>query len=103
MNPNEIKTVVGVMPVSRELLYPKPLSTEEVARLRAEREAREARQTARHQELLNSSNPVTRALADLHKPTGDYPTCRGCDVGSYAEDDPDWPCTTWELLDKVDK
>lgn len=27
-----------------------------------------------------------------------YGECRGCDAGSYAESDPDWPCSTIELI-----
>lgn len=45
---------------------------------------------------------AARAVWDLHAPVGDtYPTCKGCDPGSYAEDDPAWPCSTVEAIAKA--
>ncbi len=28
----------------------------------------------------------------------EHNSCQGCDAGSYAEDDPDWPCSTIRVI-----
>lgn len=88
----------GYVTVSRELLYPTTPSTEDASRWRAEREAREARQDARHAELLTAGG-VVAAIAGLHSPD-EHRSCEGCDYGGYEAEAPEWPCRTWDLLDE---
>lgn len=43
-----------------------------------------------------------REVLDHHGPcvyeTESWAHCAGCDPGAYAEDDPEWPCSTWLLI-----
>lgn len=52
-------------------------------------------------QLTEPLNPLARDLARLHRPVeraGATRYCHGCDAGAYAEDDPDWPCESAELV-----
>jgi hypothetical protein len=84
--------------VPNELLeeYTTQPSDEDVARWRAEREARQAREDMRHAQLL-AAGGVVAAVAGLHSPDGSR-DCGGCDGG--GDYPPSWPCRTWELLDE---
>jgi hypothetical protein len=64
--------------------------------------------TALHNRVLGGLPEALLPFAELHKPNVyeysypdyeySYPDCLGCDPGSYAEESPGWPCTTYELL-----
>lgn len=51
-------------------------------------------------------NPALRDVVELHKPQDAYPSgyptggplCFGCDMGPYAEDNADWPCSTVKVI-----
>ena len=43
-------------------------------------------------QLAAVADPVARVVLDLHKDEGGG--CDGCELGSYAEDRPAWPCIT---------
>jgi hypothetical protein len=53
-----------------------------------------------------SPNPVLQAVVELHAPQDTYqsgtptggPLCFGCDMGPYAEDNADWPCSTVKVI-----
>jgi len=49
---------------------------------------------------LATAHTALAPVIDLHSPEvsrgGLY--CLGCDAGAYAEDDPEWPCRTIELI-----
>jgi hypothetical protein len=106
-----IKTMYGAASVSKRLLglyEPVPQTEEEKAATAvwaAEREAKALRQAARHLVLAASPSPLVAALADLHKPVPAYLSkrlqCIGCDADGYDSEPPEWPCRTWELLDKT--
>lgn len=97
-----IKVMAGIVPVSRELLYPTPAPPEEVARRTRDREEQAARLATRHAELMASPDPVVRAVAKLHDPEGNsWPECTGCDFDGPGGDRPQWPCRTWVLLDET--
>jgi hypothetical protein len=63
-----------------------------------------ARVTELHERVLAALPEPLLDVAKLHEPhvyeTYAHPECCGCDPGSYAEDSPGWPCTTYELLMK---
>lgn len=72
------------------------LSPQAATRLREKKEA------ARHAVLLISPDPLTRAMAELHQPAPLHEfwlRCLGCDPG--PPNHANWPCRTWELLDKT--
>lgn len=92
---DSIVKLSAVVPVSNELLNPAPPSDEDVARWRAEREARETREDARHAQLL-AAGGVVAAVAGLHSPD-DARDCKECQDGDFMSA---WPCTTWNLLDE---
>jgi len=96
--PGSIRKLAATIAVSTTLLeeYARRPSDEDVARWRAEEQARHTREDARHAELL-AAGGVVAAVARLHSPEPDR-TCNGCDGATeYA---PAWPCRTWELLDE---
>lgn len=82
-------------PVSEQLLNPTPSSDEDLARRRAEEQARHAREDARHAQLL-AAGGVVAAMAGLHSPD-DHRDCRECQDGDFMAS---WPCNTWQLLDE---
>lgn len=95
---DSIVKISGFIPVSRELLEDDSPGLEaDVARWRAEEQARHAREDARHAELL-AAGGVVAEIAKLHSPEGDR-ECAGCD--GATEVPPSWPCRTWELLDET--
>lgn len=70
------------------------------------RREKEAAQPQLHTDLawLQSPerDPITRAMVAHHRPDEYDPDgCAGCDPGSYAEDAPEWPCSTIEALMKA--
>lgn len=48
---------------------------------------------------VNPHDSTLRAVVALHAPrwVGQW-CCEGCDPGSHAESEPDWPCTTVRLI-----
>jgi hypothetical protein len=65
---------------------------------RAESNARAAAVRARITTRLAAAHPALQPIIDLHADTHGRWSCEGCDAGSYAEDSPDWPCSTIELI-----
>lgn len=54
---------------------------------------------AGHVALLAATDGPLRAVVELHSPTwSTWWHCDGCDFGGWAEDTPDWPCRTVELI-----
>lgn len=47
--------------------------------------------------LHEVTNPVARAVLDLHKADG-RGQCEGCDWGGYEGEPPGWPCRTIEAV-----
>jgi hypothetical protein len=99
--------ITSMKPLTFGFYTPVPQTEEEKAATAvwaAEREAKAARQAARHLVLAASAEPLVAALADLHKPvlrSGGEIECQGCDAEGYEWEYPSWPCRTWELLDKT--
>lgn len=57
--------------------------------------------------LCTATDGVLREVVELHAPkpyhvrpdgSVSWWDCKGCDSGSHAEDDPEWPCSTAELI-----
>lgn len=98
--PLDVRKLSHVTYVSTELLeeYTRAPSPEDVARWRADEEARQAqraREDARHAQLL-ATGGVVAAVAGLHSPD-DARDCKECQDGDFMTS---WPCTTWNLLDE---
>lgn len=75
-----------------QLNGPPPLSQEQQERYAAEDEARE-------QHLRTGLSRAPRELdliIDLHRDREGQ--CRGCDEGYHADEAPEWPCSTIELI-----
>lgn len=87
---------VTYLPIALLEEYTAQPSEEDIARWRAEEQARHTREDARHAQLL-AAGGVVAAMAGLHSPN-DSRECEGCD--GATEYPPAWPCRTWELLDK---
>jgi len=85
--------VASVWPV-RTLSPEVQLFNREVALERARQEV--ANITMR----LATAHTALAPVIDLHSPKESYGGlyCTGCDAGAYAEDDPEWPCRTIELI-----
>ena len=51
-----------------------------------------------------TSDPIVRAILELHKPVVQvnsvWPVCGGCDRETQDEEFPDWPCTTWTTVEQ---
>lgn len=98
------------LPISREALAdyrPETLTPAEraereraAAEWRARRAAEQAERLAAHGVLVATTVGLRRAVVELHAPAtsvgGDL-VCHGCDAGSYAEENPEWPCSTYRL------
>ncbi|MFJ1765050.1 hypothetical protein ACIOD2_32315 [Amycolatopsis sp. NPDC088138] len=97
---DSIRKVETYVPISSALLamYTTTPDPADVARRRAEREAKEAHEDARHAELL-AAGGLAQAVAELHSPD-DRRECGGCDFDGYEAERPEWPCRTWTLLDE---
>lgn len=95
--PGSIRKMATTMAISTTLLeeYSRTPSPEELARWRAEEQARHTREDARHAELI-AAGGVTAAVAGLHSPDASR-CCTECQDGDFMAS---WPCTTWQLLDE---
>ena len=91
----QVVKLATYVPVAEQLLNPAQPSPEDVRRWRAERADREAREDARHAQLLVAGG-VVAAMAGLHSPAEDR-CCRECQDGDCMAS---WPCRTWELLNE---
>lgn len=77
---------------------------EDLARRRLADEARQVAETVafvRQLDAVGEDNPGLQPVIDLHAPHAPnhgapwtWIVCNGCDWGAYAEEPPDWPCTT---------
>lgn len=59
---------------------------------------------AKHKTMTEkATDPILVKVIEHHTPDmsdyDDYPWCEGCDPGAYAEDNPDWPCSTIGLIE----
>lgn len=99
----------AVIPMSRDMLLAAGV-VEPTAEERAEmeRSAAEARRRAAVREevlaaarerLAAITDPLARAVLDLHAAEHDG-TCQGCDIDGYEAERPDWPCRTVEVIAK---
>lgn len=89
------------------LLYGRPWTAEEretARRLRVEQALAQMRwAAARHAAVRRQVDGRLREVLEHHGPhmdgsSGSRVTCSGCDAGGHAEEDPDWPCSTWTLI-----
>ncbi|MDF1705031.1 MAG: hypothetical protein P1U38_09680 [Aeromicrobium sp.] len=92
----EMAVGMGFIEPNREERYERAVLHE---RWRRESAAREQRYAAGYSALLNT-DPITRAVLDLHAPVSYYSrlVCQGCDADGYDTEHPEWPCRTIETL-----
>jgi hypothetical protein len=78
-------------------------SEEEIAEAREKMKAEAAAKLVRLRARLSRADPALKPIIDHHRPKdrwlllGEW-SCKGCDAGAYAEDSPEWPCSTIELI-----
>lgn len=74
------------------------LGAEDLAAARAQRKA-ETQAYARSVDVrLMAAHPALQPVIAHHCHDEDGNGCNGCDAGAYAEDTPEWPCSTIELI-----
>lgn len=88
---------------AREFRAARALTPEEVAAAREKMRAEAARELVRIRARLSLADPALKPIIDLHSPEDRYLllgewSCKGCDSGAYAETEPEWPCSTIELI-----
>lgn len=66
---------------------------------------RDAQLDEARQALAALTDPLARAVLDLHHEQGMYresgypwPTCDGCDMDGYEAEPPEWPCRTVQAV-----
>ena len=77
---------------------PTPEERAEWARKSEERKQRAAEYAAKIDAI---SEPVARAVLDLHARKARYSNwqvCEGCDINGYEAEEPGWPCRTVVLI-----
>jgi hypothetical protein len=76
------------------------LPPEEWAAAKATELERQRQEVAQTTLRLATAHPALMPVIDLHSPenTGYGLYCMGCDAGAYADDSPEWPCRTIELI-----
>jgi hypothetical protein len=83
------------------VIEPTPEERAEMERARAEYRQREALRlealAAARERLAAITDPLTRAILDLHA-EGEREECQGCDVDGYEAESPPWPCRTVETV-----
>jgi len=106
----EIKKAHSLIPMSRELaidyglIEPTPEERAEAERSRAAYERRKAEQEARTAALRAAlaavTDPIARAVLDLHAEQDGvaWTTCAGCDTDGYDAEAPPWPCRTVDAV-----
>jgi hypothetical protein len=97
----------AVVPMSRDMLLAAGVvEPTEAERAEMERQAAESKQRAAEREerlaearrkLAAITDPLTRAILDLHAEDGRH-ECEGCDFSGYEAEQPDWPCSTVEIV-----
>jgi hypothetical protein len=60
-------------------------------------------QIRRAEAVIEGATGLQRKVLEHHAPVlldegVWFLTCSGCDQGLRAEDDPSWPCSTWDLV-----
>ena len=85
------------------IVWPFTIPTpEEQAAAKLERAREAARERLRVEQRLAKAHPALQPVIAHHSPAEHgflYSwTCKGCDTGAYAEDSPEWPCSTLELI-----
>ena len=73
-----------------------PATEEDRLKLEQWRELHKEWCAAREDHLAKLTDPVVRALLDLHK--DEYGNCEGCDSEGYESEYPSWPCRTTLLV-----
>jgi hypothetical protein len=76
------------------------LSDEEAEANRAAAQERDRQYVTQTTMRLATAHPALAPVIDHHSPenTGYGLYCMGCDAGAYADDSPQWPCSTIELI-----
>jgi hypothetical protein len=102
-----VKRLACPIPVSREMLLdagavePTAAEREQAERTAAEYRRREADRAAKlnaaRTALAAITDPLTRAMLDLHA-EDERGECAGCDFDGYEAESPDWPCRTIEAV-----
>ncbi|WP_395109798.1 hypothetical protein [Actinomadura sp. SCN-SB] len=97
----------GFVPVPREVLLDagaiEPTAEEreqaerDAAQSRKRQAEREQRLEAARRALAEISDPLTRAILDLHAEDERH-ECAGDDFDGYESERPDWPCRTVEVV-----
>jgi hypothetical protein len=105
----DLKRSIGGIPVARELLLnagliePTEIEQAKAERASAEYQARAERRAAAlavaREQLAALTDPLARAVLDLHH-EDDLHECAGCDYQGWEAEGPDWPCTTVRLVAK---
>jgi hypothetical protein len=98
----EVEKVAGMVTSSAEALwyenYVGGATPEDRARRAVARAAQERAMRGFRDALAKIADPVARAVLDLHATSHAREECDGCDLGTYAQDLPDWPCRTVLLI-----
>jgi hypothetical protein len=82
-------------------VWPVQVLPPEVVAFNREVELERTRQTIAQTTMrLATAHPALAPVIDHHSPenTGYGLYCMGCDAGAYADDSPEWPCSTIELI-----
>lgn len=74
------------------------LSAEDLEAARKLRRSEDLAYCAGVQARLTQAAPALQPVIAHHRHDEDGRSCLGCDAGSYAEDSPEWPCSTIELI-----
>lgn len=95
-----VKRYRATVPVSGDvpkLTLADALTPEALARYRQREAARAEALAAAREQLTAITDPVARAVLDLHAPD-DFGDCMGDDMEGYEAEAPTWPCRTVEAV-----
>lgn len=112
-----LSQALGGVPISPDLnmdLLARELTrltmAERQARVKAEQEARNRDALARHGAISSRLTGTLKEVFDHHIPQTpkpgylhSEPYCSGCDGRDYDNEPVDWPCSTWELIERAEK
>ena len=91
----------AMVPITHEQ-FGRPLTDEQRAQIEAKRVERKAETAAWLEQLRQITDPLARAILDLHRAERSSewadPRCAGCDFDGYEAEEPLWPCRTVELV-----